>query len=90
MNISVFEPASAELLALLSAVEMSGRLVAGASWLIFGEGVVYRWTDDVIAGDLSCRLTSAELGQIWERERRLANLPKLLFHEQDCHVIIRL
>ncbi len=40
MNISVYEPDSAQLSELLSAVEMSGRVVAGTSWLTFGEGVV--------------------------------------------------
>lgn len=89
MNISVFEPDSAELSSLLSAVEMSGRVVAGASWLTFGDGVVYRWTADAIGGVLSCELTQAELSQIWERERKLTNLPKLLFSLQGRHVAIR-
>jgi hypothetical protein len=89
MNISVFEPDSAQLSDLLSAVEMSGQVVAGASWLTFGEGVVYRWTGDAIGGVLSCELTQAELSQIWERERRLANLPKLLFSLQGRQVTTR-
>src|SRR5579864_8339747 len=89
MNISVFRPDSTELASLLSSVEMSGRVVAGASWVTFGEGVVYRWTADAIAGDLSCELTHAEPAQIWERERKLTNLPKLLFALQDRHLTIR-
>ena len=89
MNISVFRPDSAELASLLSGVRMSGRVVAGASWVTFGEGVVYRWTADAIAGDLTCDLSQAQLEQIWERERKPTNLPKLLFTLQDRHLTIR-
>ncbi len=91
-NISVFEPDSNELRSLLSTVEMSGRLVSGASCLIFGEGVVYRWTADAIDADLSCELTATDLAQIWEAERRLTdqtNLPKLLFSLRGHRITIR-
>jgi hypothetical protein len=89
LDVSVFDPDSAELASLLSTVEMSGRVVAGPSWLSFGEGVVYRWTADAISAELSCDLTQAELAQIWERERKTTNLPKLLFNLKGRHVGIR-
>ena len=90
MNISVFEPDSAELSSLLSAVEMSGRVVAGASWLTFGDGVVYRWTGDAIGGVLSCELTQADRkgggqgsvapeGSIRFRKTCVAKIPGLLW-----------
>jgi hypothetical protein len=88
-NISIFEPDSTELRSLLSTVEMSGRLVAGPSWLTFGEGVVYRWTADAIRAELSCELTASDLSQIWEVERKLINLPKLLFSTRDHGITIR-
>jgi hypothetical protein len=89
MTISAFATDSARLSSLLSVVETSGRVVAGTSWVTFGEGVVYRWTADAIAAKLSCELTEAELAQIWERERKLTNLPKLLFSLRDGDITIR-
>lgn len=89
MSISVFRPDSGELASLLSGVKMPGLVVAGASWVTFGEGVVYRWTADAITGDLSCELSQAQLEQIWERERKLINLPKLLLSLRDHHLTIR-
>ncbi len=89
MNISVFDPESSELSSLLSVVETSGRLVAGPSWLTFGEGVVYRWTGDKITGELSRELTHDDLVEAWEVERRLTNQPKLLFTQLGKRVTIR-
>jgi hypothetical protein len=89
MNISAFSPDSVELASLLSVVETSGTVVAGESWLTFGEGVVYRWTAEALVGDLSCDLTQAELSQIWERERKPVSGPKPLFNLRGRHVTIR-
>lgn len=89
MNISIFDPDSTELSSLLSAVEMSGRVVSGPSWLSFSEGVVYRWNGDAVEGELGCDLDHAALAQIWERERKITNLPKLLFSLQGRHFGIR-
>jgi hypothetical protein len=89
LEVSVFDPDSAALASLLSIVEISGRVVAGPSWVSFGEGVVYRWTGEAISGELSCDLTQAELAQIWERERKTTSLPKLLFSQQCRRLGIR-
>jgi hypothetical protein len=89
MTISVFDPSSAELLSLLSAVESSGLLVAGPLWLMFSEGVVYRWNADAIVGELSCELSADELEQAWKDESRLTNQPKLLFSVHGHRITIR-
>jgi len=89
MNISVFAPDSTQLSSLLSTVEASGLVVSGPSWLSFGEGVIFRWTSDAIRGTVTCELTQAELSRIWEQERKLTNLPKLLFTVQGPQVTIR-
>jgi hypothetical protein len=89
MTISVFEPGSVELLSLLSAVESSGLLVAGPSWLTFGEGVVYRWNADAIVGQSSCEVSADELDQAWKQERKLSNQPKLLFSVQGRRITVR-
>ena len=89
MTVSVFGPDSGEMSWLLSEVVASGRVAPGDSWLTFGHGAVFRWTADALTAELSPPISKAELTKIWKAERKLTDLPQLLFSVHDSVATMR-
>lgn len=88
-DISLLDPDSPQFQPLRSLASASSRLAAGPEWIEFEDAVVYRWTGASVSADLSCEISSGELHQFWEAERKLSNLPELLISSQGRRATLR-
>jgi len=88
-DISLLDPNSQDFVAQVSLVSASGRLAAGAAWLEFEEGVVYRWTGAAVTGELTCGIPLSKINETWQDERRILNLPALLISLDGRRVTLR-
>lgn len=88
-DVSVLDPESQQLHDYRSVVEASGRIEIGSAWVLFADGIVYRWSGASVTVQLDCETTEERLTEIWEAERRVLNLPRLLFTVQGQQVTMR-
>jgi hypothetical protein len=89
-DITLVDPVSQEFRYLISLASDSSRLAVGASWVVFEDAIVYRWTGTSISGELTRDVTLGDLKDVWEAERRLANEPVLLIGLHQRRVTLRL
>jgi hypothetical protein len=88
-DVSVFEPESQQFRDYRSVIETSSRIDIGAEWVVFEDGIVYRWTGAFVTAELDCEVSADRLAEIWDAERKAINLPRLLFSVEDKRVTIR-
>jgi hypothetical protein len=88
-DISLLDPESSQFQSLRSLAGGSSRLAAGPEWLELEEAVVYRWTGASASAELTCDVSSIELNQLWDAERKLSNLPALLITSNKRRVTLR-
>ena len=88
-DVSAFEPDSQQFRSYLSVLETSSRIDIGPSWVVFEDGIVYRWTGASVTAELDCDIGPEQLMQAWEHERRLSNQPRLLLSVEGRLVTIR-
>ena len=88
-DISLLDPESPQFQSFRSMASGSGRLATGPEWLEFEEAIVYRWTGASVSAELTCDVSSSELKQFWEAERKLSNLPALLIASNKSRVTLR-
>jgi hypothetical protein len=88
-DISSLDPESPQFQSLRSLASGSSRLAAGPEWVEFEDATVYRWTGTSVSAELSCEVSSSELSQFWEAERKLTNLPALLISFKTPRVTLR-
>lgn len=90
-DISVLEPTSQQFRDYRSVIETSSRIDIGEEWVVFEDGIVYRWTSASVTAELDCEVSAERLTEIWESERRLLpnSLPRLLFTVEGRHVTMR-
>jgi hypothetical protein len=88
-DISLLDPESPQFKSLRSIASASSRLAAGPEWIELEDAIVYRWT---ASGELDCDVSSSELNQFWEAERKLSSglaLPALLITSEQRRVTLR-
>ena len=85
-DISLLDPESPQFKSLRSIASASSRLAAGPEWIELEDAIVYRWT---LSGELNCEVSSGELNQFWEAERKRSNLPALLISSENRRVTLR-
>ena len=88
-DISLLDPESSQFQSLRSLAGGSSCLAAGPEWLEMEEAVVYRWTGASASAELTCDVSSIELNQLWDAERKLSNLPALLITSNQRRVTLR-
>ncbi len=88
-DVSVFEPESQQFLDYRAVIETSSRIDIGDQWVVFEDGIVYRWTGASVAAELSCEVTREQLSRIWEAESRRSNRPRVLFSVEGQRVTMR-
>ena len=88
-DVSVLEPESQQFRDYLAVMGASSRIEIGAEWVVFADGIVYRWTGASVEAELSCELGPEQLGQIWEAASKRSNQPRLLFNTEGRQVTIR-
>ena len=89
-DISLLDPASSQFRTLLGVVQDSSRLANGPAWVVFEEGIVYRWSGAALHGQLTCAVSAAELHRAWDAaRRRTTDLPGLLISVADSHITLR-
>jgi hypothetical protein len=90
-DVSVLEPKSQQFLDYRSVMESSSRIDIEAEWVVFEDGIIYRWTGASVTAELDCEISAERLAEIWEAERRFLsnNLPRLLFTVEGRRVTMR-
>jgi len=85
-DVSAFATDSQQLRDYRAVVEGSSRIEIGPEWVIFADGIVYRWTGASVTAELDCQISAEELMQIWKPS--LSN-PRLLFNVDGRRVTMR-
>lgn len=88
-DVSVFEPEAQQFRDYRSVIETSSRIDIGAEWVVFEDGIVYRWTGASVSAELDCDIGADRIAEIWEAERKAINLPRLLFSVEGKRVTVR-
>lgn len=88
-DISLLDLASPQLESFTSLARGTSRLTSGPEWAEFEAAVVYRWIGISLTGELTCEVSSEELYQIWEAERKIVNLPALIVRSDGRRVTLR-
>ncbi|HYM13042.1 MAG TPA: hypothetical protein VEU62_20045 [Bryobacterales bacterium] len=88
-DISLLEPDSEQFRTLRAVAENSSGLVPGPSWVRFDDAIVYRWTGASLTAELDREVSSEQLAEIWETERKLVNAPQVLFNTDGKRVTMR-
>jgi hypothetical protein len=86
MDISLLGSDSPQLSVFRSVAENSRVLAVGPSSWRLEDAYVYRWG---ATAELECDFSPGRLAQIWENERKLSNLPQLLFSSTGKWVTMR-
>lgn len=88
-DVSVFEPESQQFRDYRSVIETSSRIEIGAEWVVFEDGIVYRWTGASVIAELDCEIDADRFAEIWDAQRKAINLPRLLFSVEGKRMTIR-
>jgi hypothetical protein len=88
-DISIFDPATPQFQSIRSLASRSTRLAVSPGWVELEDAIVYRWTGTSISAELNCDVSSNELNQFWEAERKRSNLPALLITSDERRVTLR-
>lgn len=88
-DISLLAPNSPQFRSLLFQLGSSSRLAAGEAWTEFEDAIIYRWSSASLTGELSCDVSSEQLHELWEAERKLSNQPALLIEAEGRRITLR-
>jgi hypothetical protein len=89
-DITVLDPDSPDFHSMLRLASSSSYLAAGPCWARLEDAVVYRWTEALVRGELSCNATAEDLKRFWDAARSGQSRPMLLIDMQGRRFTLRL